>query len=258
MQNITAHTGTIFSLKWSKMGNYILTASQDNVAAVWNAITGTVVRKFSSHVAPVLDVDWLNSDTFASCSVDHMIYMHSLDSHYPIRWYDGHEDEVNCLKFDPSGRLLASCSDDQTTRIWSSKSSAMEQCLREHTKEVYTIRWCPNLEPGLVLATASYDALVKLWDVNTGRCTDSLSGHSEAVFTLSYSPDGKFLASGSFDGRLNVWSSTDGSLLKQFRGASGIHEVAWNHNGDKISACFNHNEVCVMDMRKMALTPVKS
>lgn len=64
------HSGPVFSLKWNKKGNYILSGSYDKRAIVWNAETGKLIKSFQLHSAPVLDVDWKDGDTFASCSSD--------------------------------------------------------------------------------------------------------------------------------------------------------------------------------------------
>jgi len=57
----------------------------------------------------------------------------------------------------------------------------------------------------LTLATASYDATIKLWDVEEGKCMHTLRAHSDPVYSVAFSPDGKYVASGSFDKRLHVW-----------------------------------------------------
>lgn len=251
------HKGPLFSLKWNKKGNYILSGSVDQTTAVWNAETGRCVKQFTFHDAPTLDVDWKDDETFASCSTDKMIYLCSLESNSPVQTFEGHEDEINCLKFDPSGNLLASCADDYTAKIWSTKTSKVIYNLREHTREVYTMQWCPSVNRRLVLATASFDAMVKLWDVNTGRCIKTLAGHTDPVYSLSYSPNGQYLASGSFDRCLNIWNVKDGTLVRRFRGDGGIFEVAWNPAGDKVSAVFSSNTVSVVDMRTMLSTTVK-
>lgn len=251
------HKGPLFSLKWNKKGNYILSGSVDKTTAVWNAETGRCLKQFSFHDAPTLDVDWRDNETFASCSTDKMIYWCSVESNTPLRTYQGHADEINCLKFDPSGNLLASCSDDYTAKIWSTKTSVLVHNLGEHTREVYTMQWCPSMHRRLVLATASFDSMVKIWDVNLGRCLKTLAGHTDPVYSLDYSPDGQFLASGSFDRCLNIWNAKDGTLLKTFRGNGGIFEVAWNPAGDKLSACFSSNTVCVVDLRKMSASTVQ-
>ncbi|KAL6511586.1 WD40 repeat-containing protein hos15 [Orobanche gracilis] len=56
----------------------------------------------------------------------------------------GNRGEVNAIKWDPTGTLLASCSDDSTAKIWTMKQDTCLVDLREHTKEIYTVRWSPT------------------------------------------------------------------------------------------------------------------
>ena len=51
-------------------GKYILSGSYDRRAIVWDAASGVIVKVFSLHAGPVLDVDWRDSDSFATCSSD--------------------------------------------------------------------------------------------------------------------------------------------------------------------------------------------
>ena len=67
------------------------------------------------------------------------------------------------------GRLLASCSDDHTAKIWTTSRDRCLHDLRDHRKEIYTIKWSPTGLPGgshsgvrPVLATASFDHSFRL------------------------------------------------------------------------------------------------
>ena len=72
---------------------------------------------------------------------------------------------------------------------------------------------------------------------------------SDPVYSVAFSSNGQYLASGSFDKCLHIWSVKDGSLVKSYRGQGGIFEVCWNADGTKVAACFSNNTVSVMDVR---------
>ena len=42
---------------------------------MWNASSGVIVKVFSLHAGPVLDVDWRDSDSFATCSSDRCVFV---------------------------------------------------------------------------------------------------------------------------------------------------------------------------------------
>ena len=51
----------------------------------------------------------------------------------------------------------------------------------------------------------------------------------------------------------------DGSLVRQYKGASGIFEVCWSKDGDKLSACYSNNTVgwqgCCVPLRPPPPSP---
>ncbi|KAI4529064.1 hypothetical protein MG293_020878, partial [Ovis ammon polii] len=165
-------------------------------------------------------------------------------------------NEVNAIKWDPSGMLLASCSDDMTLKIWSMKQDTCVHDLQAHSKEIYTIKWSPtgpatsNPNSSIMLASASFDSTVRLWDVERGVCIHTLTKHQEPVYSVAFSPDGKYLASGSFDKCVHIWNTQSGSLVHSYRGTGGIFEVCWNARGDKVGASASDGSVCVLDLRK--------
>ncbi|UZJ51010.1 hypothetical protein CBS101457_000330 [Exobasidium rhododendri] len=129
---MSMHQGPIFAVRWNRKGNFILSGSADGTVIVWDLGSGKVRQQFSLHSDSVLDIDWLTGSinfkgatpssaadgTFATCSADNSINLLRLGESKPIKILKGHTDEVNAIRFDPTGTLLASVSDDMTARVW--------------------------------------------------------------------------------------------------------------------------------------------
>ncbi|XP_073255054.1 F-box-like/WD repeat-containing protein TBL1X isoform X2 [Porites lutea] len=232
VKTLCEHKGPIFSIKWNKKGNYLLSAGVDKSTVVWDSSNWEVKQQFGFHQAPTLDVDWQNNSSFASCSTDKIIHICRIGVDKPIKSFQGHT-------------------------IWSIKQDSWVFDLQGHKKGIYTVAWsptgpvtaCPNAP--LILASASYDTTVKLWELERGSCVMSLAKHQEPVYSLAFSPDGRYIASGSFDRGINIWSTQTGTLVSSFHGNGGIFEVQWSPRGDKVAACFSDNTLCVLDVRNL-------
>eukprot|EP00298_Acanthocystis_sp_HF-20_P008899 c17973_g1_i1.p1 GENE.c17973_g1_i1~~c17973_g1_i1.p1 ORF type:complete len:487 (+),score=246.70 c17973_g1_i1:68-1528(+) len=256
------HKGPIFALKWNMNCTFLLSGSADKSAIIWDAQTGKVKQKFAFHEAPTLDVDWKDNETFASCSTDKMIYVCRLGELKPIKSFEGHEDEVNTIRWDPRKKYLASCSDDFSIKIWTMESDKFVFDLKGHEKEIFTIRWSntgpetPNPLTPLYLASASQDASIKIWELENGTCLHTLTKHRDPVYSISFSPNGKYISSGSCGndgnserGDLQIWSVSDGTLIKTHRNSGGIFEVYWNITGEKVAACFSNATLTVVSFK---------
>ncbi|KAG6610725.1 putative WD domain-containing protein [Phytophthora cinnamomi] len=161
---------------WNAEGEmkHIFHASFDKTVVVWDATNETKKQQLKLHEDPILDASWKDDSTFATCSSDMSICVARVGETKADLVLRGHKDAINSVKWDPSGRFLASCSDDYTVKIWdpskaiknkdpvdgdamevdsseNSKKDAAEDdaastaalvyTLQEHKKEVYTFRW---------------------------------------------------------------------------------------------------------------------
>jgi len=260
VHTLKGHKGPIFSLKWNKRGNYLLSGSYDQTTIVWDVSgsAGFVQQQFADHQAPALDVDWKDDVTFASCSTDKTVHICRVGTPKPLKTYTGHTDEVNAVKWDPSGTLLASCSDDCTAKVWDVNSDRTDpmQDFKSHQQEIYTVKWSPtgpgsknpNKQP--LLATASFDGSVRLWNVKDGTCVQVFNRHRDSVYSVAFSPSGSYLASGSLAGQLYIWNVEEGKHVRSFKGKGDIFEVAWNKEETRVAACFSSNVVCIIDFVK--------
>lgn len=172
--------------------------------------------------------------------------------------------KVNAVRWDPAGKLLASCSDDATAKVWQATRDAPVHSLTAHVKEVYTLKWSPSgpssPNPGLPLqlATASFDGTAKVWDAASGDCVATLQHYSDpgrgkagdhSVYSVAWAPSARLLATGSIDGAVRIWSVPDGSLVRTFKAAGGVFEVCWDKAGARLAVSTNAKVAHVLELR---------
>lgn len=64
-----------------------------------------------------------------------------------------------------------------------------------------------------------------------------LKGHENEVYDLCFSPDGEWLASGSWDRTVNLWRWTTGELAKTLKGHSGyVTTIAFSPDGQTLAS----------------------
>ena len=65
----------------------------------------------------------------------------------------------------------------------------------------------------------------------------TLASHTADVFAVAWSPDAKWLASGSEDRTLKIWDTTSGNLIRTLTGhADKVFAVAWSPDGKEIAS----------------------
>lgn len=75
---------------------------------------------------------------------------------YCVKTFAGHREWVRMVRPNQDGTLLASCSNDQTVRVWVTATKECKAELREHEHVVECISWAPeNAYPTILEATGS-------------------------------------------------------------------------------------------------------
>ena len=117
----------------------------------------------------------------------------------PSKTLTGHSGSIRQVLFLPSGSL-ASCSKDNSIRVWGISSGKELYQLTGHADEVCSLAMLPN---GW-LASGSDDHTIKLWDLGQKKEASTLRGHSNSVLSLQVLTNGH-LVSYSTDDTLKIW-----------------------------------------------------
>jgi len=83
---------------------------------------------------------------------------------------------------------------------------------------------------------ASGGDLLVVFRLLTGEPVAEVRGHEQPTDAIAFSPDGRFLATGSQDGLAKVWSVADWGELEVLRGhLLGVHAVAFSPDGRRLA-----------------------
>lgn len=180
--------------------------------------------------APIQDLAVAaDNATFYAAGLDKTVQVWKLASTSPIQSFP-HPNIVDCLAFDAKSQIIASGCHDGKIRLFDLAKKALQKEITAHitmkpamlANPIYTVAFSPD---GKQLLSSSFDKTLKLWDVASGNLVREFKayhekefpkGHQEEVFTAAFSPDGKFLASGSggLERVIKIWNVADGTVVR--------------------------------------------
>ncbi len=120
---------------------------------------------------------------------------------------NGHARQVQAVTFAPTDQKLASCSDDNTVKLWDLQTGQCTQTLEGHACPIISLSFHPQ---GKLLASGSLDRTIKIWDIQQGMLIRTLHGHTRPVSSVKYAPTGELLVSSSEDSTIRFWNCETG------------------------------------------------
>jgi WD40 repeat protein/LysM repeat protein len=192
-------------ITFNQDGKTVAFGTNDRKILLWDVAQARLIGQFpdegADHIVLSPDGETLAvvSDTIIKLlNIKTGIFDHSLEGHTQI---------VTAIAFSPDSKTLVSGSNDTTIIRWDvSTGTAKGQPLEGHTQPVTSIAFRTDG----IFASGScgkqdvdyqcVEGEIHLWDLVSQQPIGlPFSGHTESITDLAFSPDGKTLASGSYD-----------------------------------------------------------
>jgi WD40 repeat protein len=124
----------------------------------------------------------------------------------------GHTDDVFCVSLSPNGLRVASAGQDQSIRIWDTRTGSLAGVLRGHIGDIRNILFADDN----TLISCSNDKQLIKWDLTRMISLDAISSDSE-LWGLSFDNEKNIIATGGLDGIITIWDFNDLSILQHFK-----------------------------------------
>ena len=254
------HQARVLGLAWSPDGRYIASASADRTVQIWDAVTGNNMMSYHGHTAWVKAVVWSPDGRYiASAGADTTVHIWNVLTGRTMLLYRGHTNIVTALAWSFNSQYIASCGYDRTIQVWDAVRGDEFGVYHGHSPlaMINAVAWSPD---SCCIVSAGDDKTVQIWPIEQIRGVllqeerqarkKSLiySGHTGWVKTVAWSPNGKRIASGSWDNTVHLWDSTNRRFVYIHSDhSSWINSVAWSPNGTRIASASNDGTVHVWD-----------
>ena len=180
--------------------------------------------------------------------------------------YQGMNYQINHLAWSSDSRRIAFSFGNLQTYVTYVLNAATGTILLGYPQDAYThyqkglyfnqlaIAWSPNgkrlASAGALVGTVSpsHNYYLQSWDALTGSSvlTYERTFSEMYLYTVAWSPDGTRIASGSWDGSVQVWNAQTGEHTFSYFGNSGnVNSVAWSPDSKYIVSCSTDSTVQV-------------
>ena len=237
----------IFSISFNpKNDNQLVAVGKNKKIALWDLNTVKNKSWATKHTKTIVEVSFSpDGKIIATASDDATAELWTSDGKF-LAELKADQIQVNGVSFSPDGTLVATSGDDSTVKVWDLKGiqpltpsktpwdiKSIEPLTigtksKKNNRQVISVRFDPRprvLVPRGdtdLIATASFDGTVKVWELfrengklkyNPKAKYDLPIERKNYVWAASFSPDGKWLASGSRNSTARLWHLEDNRYL---------------------------------------------
>ena len=88
-----------------------------------------------------------------------------------------------------------------------------------------------------------------LVDAETGESIREFNGHSDTIYQAIESPDGKLIATGSYDRKILVWNAGTGEIIRELAGHNAaIYDLDFSHDSKNLISASGDQTVKICDV----------
>lgn len=195
----------------------LASSSKDGDVRIWDTTLCQTVKIISGHTKSVTVVKWGGTGLLYTASQDRTVKVWRASDGILCRTLEGHAHWVNTLALNTDYILKAG-----PFNLEKNVTMTQESALQRYNNV--------KNASGERLVSGSDDFTLFLWDSETSKKPLArLTGHQQLVNDVKFSPDGRILASASFDKSIKLWQAKTGQFICTLRGhVQAVYMIAFS------------------------------
>lgn len=233
LKTLEGHSNNVNSVAFSPDGTKIISGSEDGIIKIWEANSGKCIQTLKGYSSKVESVAW-----------------------------------------SPDGKYIVCGGDGRHVKIWETNSWESIKTLEINSCYAYSVAWSPD---GKYIVCGESGGL-KIFDANSGENIKYMSkilyrdmlilpssnfsmnfSNFSMEKSVSWSPDSKYIVSGSYCGNLEVWNGNvkiwdvnSGICIKTIKVIGNyskfVNSVCWSPDGKYIVIVHDEGSVYIWDV----------
>jgi WD40 repeat protein len=225
LATLRGHDDVVFSIAFSPDGAQLASASFDHSVRLWDVKTHATVKEYHHHSDFVYAVAFgPDGKKLASASKDRTVQLFDRDTGKSLFTFGGMNEDVMAVAFHPDGKSVISSGFEAAIYWWSTQTGEKIKTQGGHGVATHELAFSKDAKRAV---SAGADRTVRTWDGAVGTAVKVFPVGSVA-YSVAISPNGKFIASGSFDGIVRLWDEPSARPLAALVAiASEVEQPDW-------------------------------
>jgi len=201
------HSDCIYAAAFSPDGKILATSSYDKLIKLWDTTTGKEIRTLKDHIDAVYALAFTpDGSRLVSGAADRSVKVWNPTTGERLYTMSEPLDGINAIALSPDGKRVAAGGIDKSIRVWElgEREPKLLNSLMAHEDAILQLSWSPD---GATIASTSADRTIKLLRADDLTELKLIPGQTDWVYGLAFSPAGRTLAAGRFDGTLSVYDA---------------------------------------------------